>query len=75
MYSTKPEFTIKAREATYKEDAPSRAKSLVNFTSLKNFSQALVKNEMTAYLRFENKKYTIICLYIYQNIKNVDVCK
>ena len=74
MYSTKPEFTIKAREATYKEDAPSRAKSLVNFTTLKN-SQALVKNEMTAYLRFENKKYTIICLYIYQNIKNVDVCK
>lgn len=74
MYSIKPEFTIKAREATDKEDPPSRAKSLVNFTSLKNLSQALVKNEMTAYLRFENTKYTKFFLYIYQNIKNVDVC-
>ena len=60
MYSIKSEFTIKAREVTDKEDAPSRAKSLVNFTSLKNFSQALVKNEMTAFLRFENTKYTNI---------------
>lgn len=35
MYSLKSEFTIKGREATDKEDAPSGAKSLVSFTSLK----------------------------------------
>ena len=65
VYSIKSEFTIKGCEAADKEDAPSGAKSLVRFTSLKNLLQALVTNEITADLRFENTKYTnkYLCIH------------